>query len=338
MHFKNSELAALINGNGIEIEMNGDETGCDVVFGLFLEPDPKERAATFGEQLINTAIRYFQPAPVLSHCELVIPPVPATSGKYTSFATYLGKKSGWQNENADCFDFYLIKNAPRWRAVPIFSANASNSVREECCRQTNVDYSLARYVYSAPPLRAFSSLLSAERTAPAHCATLAARILRKALDCDDAPRQVAAWYGPSSLYLEMCTNAGIKGRRMGAGHYDGMHDDTATSVEKLLRAPLATELVQELGDTCCLDAINALTMRVCGSIIAGDEVSQTLTQKQLATALLRWVMLRDGGSGAEAGRQKSANIDISYDSEEDVSSSAPAAVANPDKEERDYIF
>jgi len=296
MNFKSPELAGLLRQTAPEL--SGGE-GCDVVFAIFLEPDYKRKMPTIAESLIRHAIRWFQPDPVMSHCELVVPPLPASDGHYTNFATYLGRKSGWQNEANDSFNYYLVDNAPRWRAVPVFASNASTVVREECCKQIDVEYSLARYIMSAAPFRVFAPLMSAERDAPAHCATLAARVLRKALAGPEAPKEVAAWYGPSTLYLELQSHAAVRGHQMGALAFDAMTDEQALAVERLLRAPLESDAVREMGDDACLSAINALTMRACNALIGGDEVSQTLTQKQLATALLRWCFLRNQDTSSD---------------------------------------
>lgn len=53
------------------------------------------------------------------------------------------------------------------------------------------------------------------------------------------------------------------------------------------------DTVKTLGDELCIDATRALTLKVCGDLIEGDDVSQRISQKQLASALLKWVLLRD---------------------------------------------
>ena len=78
---------------------------------------------------------------------------------------------------------------------------------------------------------------------------------------------------------------------------------------------MSHETVEALGDENCMEAVRALTLRVTNAIVAGDEAAQRITQKQLATAVLRWVILRDllpgmqeptepkvGSSEEEAGR------------------------------------
>ena len=51
--------------------------------------------------------------------------------------------------------------------------------------------------------------------------------------------------------------------------------------------------VRNLGDTACIDAVRALTLKVCASAESGDAVAARIAQKQLGTALLRWVLLRE---------------------------------------------
>ena len=48
--------------------------------------------------------------------------------------------------------------------------------------------------------------------------------------------------------------------------------------------------MRELGDARCVEAVRALTLRVCNT--ATDATAARLVQKQLAQALLRWSLLR----------------------------------------------
>lgn len=267
---------------------------CDVVFALFLEPRPEpDPRWTTAEYAIDAAVRLFQPSPALAHCELLVPPVPFDEGLRTQFATYFGRQSGWQTDKSDGFDYYLVQNANRWRAVPIFSMNAAANVRSECDMELGVHYSLAKYLSATPPFRYFAGILSDKRRTPAHCATLTARVLKNALVADASPTRPSAWYGPTTLYHELCGTANWRGARMGASDYTGMPAETASHVEQLLRGVMSSETIYEVGDEGCMEAVRALTMRVCNTLGQGDSMSQRLTQQQLATALLRWVILRD---------------------------------------------
>jgi hypothetical protein len=267
---------------------------CDVVYAIFLEPRPTpDPRWTTAERLIDKAVRSFQPFPVLAHCELVVPPVPSSEGNRTQFATYFGAKSAWQTDKASGVDFYLVENANRWRAVPIFSANAAANVRAECDCELGVDYSLSKYLTSTPPLNLLANWMPDNRRSPAHCATISARVLRNACSpVDGAPSRPSSYYGPSSLFNELTQSAGWRGAAIGACKYDGIDSETAGHVEQLLRGVMSQETVAAVGDHNCMEAVRALTMRACKAISQGDLISQRLTQQQLANALLRWVVLR----------------------------------------------
>ena len=265
----------------------------DVVFVLFLEPrNGPDPAASLGERLVTAAVEMFQPSPVLAHCELVVPPAPGVK-THTNFATYLGQDAAWQADKRNSLNFYLIDNAARWRAVPVFATSAAARVREECTKQAGTPYSVLRYLSSTLPLRAFANLLSDERLAPAHCATLTTRVLKKSLERNDAPTHASAYYGPSTLYMEMCARAAWTGKALGATESAQMDDATAVSVEMLLRAPMTPQTVAEIGDEGAMRAVRALSFKACNALIGGDDASQVLSQRQLATALLRWIVLRD---------------------------------------------
>lgn len=284
-------LKARVGEDPLE-DVNQRGPSCDVVFALFLEPAafPDPRLTTF-ERVIDTAVRTCQPAPALQHCELLVPPVPSDEGLRTQFATYIGRTSGWQTDKTDSASYYLAENAGRWRAVPIFQGDAARKLREECDSELGVSYSLLRYATAVPPLRWLSSLVADSRRSPAHCATLAARVLRNSGVY--APLHTSAWYGPSTLFHEIQHQASWQGDRIGAAEWQGMTSDTAESVEQLVRGVMSPETVHAIGDAKCLKAVEALTMRACNALLKGDASSQRTTQQQLASALLRWSILRD---------------------------------------------
>lgn len=265
---------------------------CDVVFALFLEPSPvpDPRLTTF-ERVVDTAVRTCQPSPALLHCELLVPPVPSSEGLRTQFATYIGQRSGWQTDKVDAAGYYLAENAGRWRAVPIFQGDAASKLREECDSELGVGYSLLRYATAVPPLRWLSRFVADTRRSPAHCATLAARVLRNSEVYQ--PVHSSAWYGPTTLFHELQHQASWQGARIGAAEWSGMSTDAAESVEQLVRGIMAPSTVHSIGDTKCLGAVEALTMRACNALLKGDAASQRTTQQQLAAALLRWIILRD---------------------------------------------
>lgn len=267
-----------------------DPHTCDVAYVLFLEPtaDPDPNAS-LGESCIDTAIRLFQPVPTIAHCEILLPPVPATESMRVQFATYIGQISAWKTDASDNYNYYLKMNMGRWRALPVFGHNLTRKLRTECDQEVGVRYSLGRYITSSTAFRAFSWLVPKRRRSPGHCATLTARVISRA--APNTLKKSEAWYGPSSLFLELAENAKDEAIRMSASTRPQLSDVTTSALEVLLRGQLKT--VQALGDDLCVEATRALTLKVCADLVDGDEVAQRISQKQLASALLKWVVLRN---------------------------------------------
>lgn len=289
------EIQTLLKNRGAEAPLEESSSRgpqCDVVYALFLEPraerDP--RLSSF-EKLIDTAVRTCQPSPTLMHCELLVPPVPAEEGLRTQFATYIGRQSAWQTDKMDALSYYLHENAGRWRAVPIFSENAACRIREECDSEIGVQYSLLRYVTAVPPMRWLSKLVGDKRRSPAHCATLSSRVLRNSEVY--VPRHPSAWYGPVTLFHELQHQAAWQSERIGAATWEGVDAETSSAMESLTRGVMEPATVHDLGDPKCLKAVQALTMKACNALLKGDAAAQRTTQQQLASALLRWSILRD---------------------------------------------
>ena len=181
----------------------------DAAYLLFLEPPEEEvnRSHTLSQRLLDCAIQTFQPPPTMMHVEILLPPSQSEE-HLLHFATYIGAKSGWQLGHKENVGYYLRgENAGRWRAVPVFASDAVVRIRQECELERGVPYSLARYVSSVYPFRALASALSEERRAPAHCATLTARVLKNALGYGAPVPQSANWYGPASLYSAVSAHA-----------------------------------------------------------------------------------------------------------------------------------
>ena len=293
MKFRATEIHNLLKSHaGSDAESEAGPATCDVAYALFLEPtaEPDPRWSTI-ECAIDQAVRFFQPTPALAHVELLVPPVPADEGLRTNFATYFGRQSAWQTDKMDGYNYYLVENASRWRAVPIFQANAGAMLRNEADTELGVPYSLARYLTAVPPGRWLSGLVADKRRSPAHCATLTARVLKNSQVYK--PAHASAYYGPSTLYHELSHVATWKAERMGAENWEGMRLATARHVESLLRGVMTPDTVNEVGDAGCLRAVRALTMKACNALVKSDDVARRITQQQLATALLRWVILRD---------------------------------------------
>lgn len=274
------------------LKKNTYEPSCDVVFALFLEPsDVKDARLSIAESVIDSAIRYFQPSPTMIHCEYIIPPNIREKTDKTQFATYLGRRAAWQTDLRDGFGYYLKEKADQWRAVPIFASNAANRVRYEADKEEGVEYSLARYITSAYPMRVFAGLLSSKRRSPAHCATLMARIMNHALP-EQKLNEVSAWYGPATLYQEVCDKAAFAGVHV-ASQSNHISAEIENNIESILRKPMTHANIADIGDQGCMDVIRALTTRVTDALVMQDTAAQRITQQQLASALLRWVILRN---------------------------------------------
>jgi|TARA_B110000858_G_scaffold135168_1_gene153745 hypothetical protein len=260
----------------------------DVVFAIFLEPrdrPPGSEPPTFFDKLVTFAVTNLQPSPVMTHVELVVPCV-VGADQPVNFATYIGSKSGWQRDSTNNERYYLVNNANCWRAVPVFGTNVARLCREVCDDSIGVHYSLVRYATASWAFRGLSSLVPDKRHSPAHCATLTARILRSVVGTS-LLRHSSAWYGPASLYAELCSALGT--RKIAPGT-TLLSAEQAEVVDVLLRH--SDDEVKQLGDARCLEAIRALTLKTASAEAFGDSAMKCLTQKQLATALLRWSVLR----------------------------------------------
>lgn len=280
--FKGADLRALLQSKSADAE-----PASDVAYALFLEPaaSPSPAASRF-ERLIDAAIKTLQPEPALAHVELLMPAV--HPGEPCLFATYIGQSSGWQTDRADCSNFYLKTCVGRWRAVPIFGQDAATRLREECSRELGVAYSLKRYVSAVAP-RWVGSLFPEHRRSPAHCASLAARVLANSgVYCT---AYSPASYGPSKLHLELCAQARAKAEQMGSAAFATPTVATSSSVEKLVRGVQSKATIDDVGAEGCKSALHFLTVRACAALKTQDASAARHTQKDLATALLRYTIL-----------------------------------------------
>ena len=307
MLFRNDEITKLLRTAGAQQEDGESDSAsasvksnCDVSYVIFLEPrtdaDPNW---TTVEWLADEAIKRFSPAPALAHCELVLPPIPDSDGGRIHYATYLGRGgANWQNQRnkEDGISFYLIENGARWRALPVFGPDAVRHVREAAHANLGAPYSIAMYPTSAKPLRAFSGMWSDAPAHKGHCAVLSARVLKQAGLGANLPHP-SAWYSPSSLYNQLSSSVATP---LDDSDLKGLTSVTPlecqNTIDTLLRAPMSYATVRALGDSKCIDALRTLTLRVCSTAADGDEVSSRIAQKQLATVLLRWALLRDDGT------------------------------------------
>jgi len=262
-----------------------DDGSGDVVFAMFLEPHEAAPDASFGDKLITFAVNNLQQAPVMAHVELVVPCGPCSKGP-VNFATYIGERSKWQADAAANRRYYLSENANRWRAVPVFGQSAARMVREACDASVDVPYSLARYATAWFPFRFLSGMVPDGPRRPAHCATLAARVLRCAVGA--CLKHRAPWYSPASLYRELCDDLAEQKIRP---VQTLMSEDAAASVDALLRH--ADDDVRALSHERVMAALRSLTLKAAAAEAAGDGAARRLAQRQLATALFRWSVNRD---------------------------------------------
>ena len=267
-----------------------EEEQVDVVFVLFQESDDRT-APTRAVKFLNALVSALQPAPALAHCELFVPPGAATAdgggddGARSHFATYLGTQSGWQTDLRSNVNFYLVEHGSRWRALPVFGVDAAARVRAEADREEGVDYSILRYVTALRPLAWTGALLPSTPRSPAHCATLTSRVLQNAIG---VPRGSTNSYAPSTLHRALAKAAA----RMAPEGAAELSASCAASMHALLHAKMSSEVVRGVGDAGCGEAIRALTARVCAAHAGGDAAAQRVCENQLATALLRWSLLR----------------------------------------------
>ena len=258
------------------------------VFLLALEgrdaPDP---SWTFFQTLLDNIVQIAQPAPSITHIEMIVPSS-ADLQQSQHFSTYIFEKAQWWDAHAGGRSFYLGSNAGHWRAIPISCKSAARRVRIEANKHVGTAYSLARYVCAVPPVRAIASLIPDGVQSAAHCATLTARVLRRALK-EATPVHASAWYGPATLFLEMSSGSV---RERTASHLSDTsamqsvaeEEEAATAMHTLLNEN--DDAVRELTDAACRSAIRTLARRACEEGL--DETGRRIVQKQLATALLRW--------------------------------------------------
>lgn len=177
-----------------------EKTSNKIAWALFLEPGMEASSAAAG--CLNAAIEAFQPAPSMMHVELLFC---GGGGNLRGFATYLGATANFSETFGNQREFYFGDRSGKWRAVP-FTIRDGAALEAECYSHVGTPYSLCRYLFSLPPARAIASLLSDAPLAPAHCATLAARLIQK-VDGKARLAHASSWYAPSTMFLELSNEA-----------------------------------------------------------------------------------------------------------------------------------
>tara|TARA_Y100000389_G_scaffold201673_2_gene244985 strand:+ start:85 stop:1014 length:930 start_codon:yes stop_codon:yes gene_type:complete len=266
---------------------------------LFLEADKPGTDFSFPERALDTLVQHMQPAPAITHVELMIPSSDE-SGDDLHFSTYLGASgAAWANGYGDGPNFYLNPkgNGASWRAVPVFARDAARRLRAECHKHVDTPYPamarLLNYPFSVPPFRAFASYLDNRRGVPAHCAALSARIMQSCMPELNVPN-AAPWYGPSTLYLELSRQGRMvayAARARAEATVQSIIDteESARALETLLRG--SDHDVRELSERSAL-AGTELACKQCilAGVDGGAELMRT-RQKELARAMLRdsWI-------------------------------------------------
>lgn len=291
MKFSHSQLATLHGASSHEdVTDTSSEFLGDVVFLMALEgsdvPDPSWGLM---ERALDTLVQVCQPRPGITHVELCLSPNARKDDMH--FATYLGAKAGWGASFGGHRQFYCGHNAARWRAVPVVCKDASARLRVECAKHVNTDYSLGRYICAVPPLRAFASMFPEDVLTPGHCANVSSKCLKRAMPELDIPHS-SNWFGPSSLFLELAGEA----RRAAAHSYltDREEGVRANVEESRAIATLLQDSDDELyalEDDACVGALKQLTTRALQQGL--DDVALRIVQRQLATALLRFSVVRN---------------------------------------------
>ena len=268
------------------------------VYLLFLEGADAEPGMSWGAWTLDALVQACQPEPSMTHAELFVPPEDAEQDVH--FSTYLGKHANWGSAFGAGHSFYLGTNKDLWVAVPVMCMDAAPRLRREVEAHVGTDYGTCRrflynYAFAVPPLRSVSGWVD-DRTkeAPAHCALLTARCLRTGL-AEAAPPNPSAWYGPSSLYLEMTAKERFE--RYAAQRSELQHTRSLPEEEAVVDAANvlvwgADTAVAELDDDTCAEAIEHLCDRAVEAGCYGDVRKQRETQRHLALGLVRWSQLK----------------------------------------------
>lgn len=275
--FRSAEFRnAIIREVGIT---NNDDT----IYVLGMEVGTPNNSLSIEEIVLDALVKTLQPAPVLTHVELFIPP--GSGSNYVTFATYLGRSAGWGESFPGSRDFYL-GGKHSWRAIPVRASNIVPMALMACKEEEGAPYSVLRYLTSVPPARSLASFLPDSPKSPGHCATISARVLGKA--GVHLPRS-SAWYSPSTLYIELSKPRRMKGYSQ---HSIVETEDTMEAVETLLRG--SDDAVKAMSYDACHMAIDHLQKKVVEQHASEllDTEKEVAMERNLAKALLRWGELK----------------------------------------------
>ncbi len=265
-----------------------------IAFLLALEGDRPNAKWSFWETALDALVQASQPAPAMTHAELLLPPEGPSDDMH--FALYLGKQANWGRNFSGGRKFYLDPNGNgnSWRAVPIMGQDAVQRLREECVKHELTPYGplsrLFNYPFSVPPLRSLAWMLDDTAGAPAHCASLVARCLRRALPELGLPN-ASGWYGPSTLYLELTRHSRMASYQKYTDEMQTLlsipeREQASNGAETLLRG--SDDSVAALSDADCQSGVDLLCKKCIAAAVQGDVTVERMQQRNLARALLRW--------------------------------------------------
>jgi hypothetical protein len=313
--FKGKHFTSLLNvyTNGVR---GAQPEPPSVVYVLFLETNhgPFFEERSWLERVIEIAIVKLTPSPAIAHCELLVPPTGTNKGR-NNFATYLGTAGAhWQNREGEeeGRSYYLESAGGRWRAIPVSAHNLCARTLRVCESTRGAPYSLNMYLTSIPPLRRLGRYLYSDTPLhKGHCATITARVL---INAGVKLKHRAHWYSPGSLYAELNSTAALVDRipvstsstpvidallpgslyaelNRTAAPVDTIPVSTSSTpvIDALLRGVPSPHGIRLLGEDNCNCAIEELSRRASH---ASSVELRTHAQKDLAKALLVWVMMR----------------------------------------------
>lgn len=297
VEWKNADIKNLLKSDVFDDHHDDHDDQDNIAFVMFLEPpEHKELNMTMGEQLIDHLIQAFSEKPTMVHVELVLPPFSNPTSKRVHFATYLGSHADYQNQydSINGVDFYLIRHGHRWRCLPVFGANAVDSLKRACDANVGSPYSLCMYPTSCQYFRKYSWIWSDRERHKGHCATLTARVLRQAgIECGIV--NPSPWYSPSSLYRTI--HVDLQNRLTGSqidAFKSKSQEECEHSIETILRGPLSSRSLQELGHSKCVDAIRHLAYNVVKETQDGaSNAARSHAERELGDAVFKFTLLRE---------------------------------------------
>lgn len=187
------------------------EYDLDVVYLAFHEASAEDApSSSIGTKAFNYLLAHMQPelpCGTLWHTELW---VPTQCGSIKPFSTYWGEESGWQSlrfgEGAlpsvvqRNVEYYVRDVGNHWLAIPLRGKGIASECKKAADQAIGVPYSYKRYVTAMSFGRWAACCVSGSLRAPAHCATLAARILQRATARRLLLKSTES-YSPVQLYI-----------------------------------------------------------------------------------------------------------------------------------------